>query len=154
MSNNTINKMPFTPLFREHAKEVSFVVVGDINWALYPNTAMGEPDSMDITPKSVQDLFSWHIGFISEFIVGALDAKNISDATSIIEGASGFPCYKLEATINPTTGTYLSDSSQDPDLYPIAEASLNKVRILVYAYGLVVIMDKKDPSQYTIIRLN
>lgn len=129
---------PFYPVARPKSENVTFVSINGMFWGLFLGDSMGV--DMDHAHEDVNDFVNWQVGFLVSFINASTKPMLADELFEYLEGCYGFPTGEMDGTIDLKTGVYSYNG--DPDLYPIAQVNTTEATVLVYAYGIVGIIDK------------
>lgn len=107
---------------------------------------------MNHAHEDVNEFVNWHIGFLVSFISESTKPMLADELFEHLEGCYGFPTGSMDGAIDLKTGVY--SHKGDPDLYPIAQVNTYEATVLVYAYGIVGIIDKNisEPNTMREIR--
>ncbi|MCY9864946.1 hypothetical protein OTK49_20740 [Vibrio coralliirubri] len=141
-----MNQPPFLPVNRPESDNVTFISANGMVWGLFVGNSMGV--DMEKAHEDVHEFVNWQIGFFVQYINECTKEMNAEELLEHLEGCYGFPVGKMDGVIDLKTGVYTYEG--DPDLYPIAQVNTAEATLLLYAYGIVGIVNKVISEEKTI----
>jgi len=89
------------------------------------------------------------LGLIPSFVSTKKENESLKD--TLTEAYGYGELYKIEATI--ADKLFISDYSEDPTLYPIAEMKIHDATLIQYHYGIVAIQEVEG-GDYFVTRMD